>query len=85
MSDFIEWLNDEIKELENSASGNLFTQGKYAEAIRIRHELCKIDKEKENENRKHLHRHSANNRRVRRSTALRGKRLHEGQGKDTRL
>lgn len=42
MKEFITWLNDEVKAIEN-ATGNMFNKGKYREAIRIRQRLCNMD------------------------------------------
>jgi len=40
---FLEWLNDEIKQLETHKGNNNMLWGSYSEAIRIRQMLCDMD------------------------------------------
>ena len=50
---FMEWLNSEIKKLENvKDEEQMFIQGKYFEAVRIRATICQMDKEEKKEKEK---------------------------------
>lgn len=42
---FMEWLDNEIKDIEVHQGNNNILWGKYSEAIRIRQQLCNMDAE----------------------------------------